>query len=116
LHIKEHLKTFVAKAYDQTAYISYYQGRTIVDLPFIKLRRQARWDKLDPKMNWKPYWGINSDAYMIHFHGPKPFMRQAINKGTASQSLLKLSSDTYYHYCDSWQKIIESIDNMNVYS
>ena len=23
--------------------------------------------------NWKPYWGINNNARIIHFHGMKPF-------------------------------------------
>ena len=30
------------------------------------------WDKLSPEYNWKPYWGDNPDAKIIHFHGPKP--------------------------------------------
>jgi lipopolysaccharide biosynthesis glycosyltransferase len=33
----------------------------------------GKWDRLDPRMNWKPYWGVKDDAIIIHFHGPKPF-------------------------------------------
>lgn len=29
--------------------------------------------KLPLEYNWKPYWGINENAKIIHFHGPKPF-------------------------------------------
>lgn len=29
-------------------------------------------DWLPNEYNWKPYWGINENASMIHFHGPKP--------------------------------------------
>ena len=26
---------------------------------------------LNPTFNWKPYWGVNNDAVIVHFHGPK---------------------------------------------
>jgi hypothetical protein len=29
------------------------------------------WDQLDPKLNWKPYWGDNEEAFLIHFHGAR---------------------------------------------
>jgi hypothetical protein len=29
--------------------------------------------KLPINYNWKPYWGINENANIIHFHGVKPF-------------------------------------------
>jgi hypothetical protein len=29
------------------------------------------WSKLDPALNWKPYWGFSSAAAVLHFHGPK---------------------------------------------
>ncbi len=31
-----------------------------------------RWDRLDLKYNWKPYWGFDDSAVILHFHGPKP--------------------------------------------
>ena len=43
---------------DQGAYNGHYQGRFDVHL-------YARW-------NWKPYWGHNRAAALVHFHGPKP--------------------------------------------
>jgi hypothetical protein len=30
------------------------------------------WDRLPPTWNWKPYWGRNDEAKIVHFHGPKP--------------------------------------------
>jgi lipopolysaccharide biosynthesis glycosyltransferase len=30
------------------------------------------WDRLDPRMNWKPYWNICPNPIIVHFHGPKP--------------------------------------------
>lgn len=32
---------------------------------------RRRWDRLDPKLNWKPYWGFDPAAPIVHFHGPK---------------------------------------------
>ena len=27
---------------------------------------------LSRTLNWKPYWGWNPEAEIVHFHGPKP--------------------------------------------
>ena len=29
-------------------------------------------EKLPDEINWKPYWGINDEACIVHWHGPKP--------------------------------------------
>jgi len=44
-------------AHDQGAYNHLYAGK---------------WTKLPPEYNWKPGWGINEKAVVVHFHGPKP--------------------------------------------
>lgn len=44
-------------AHDQGAYNHLYKGK---------------WSWLPPEYNWKPNWGINEKAVVIHFHGPKP--------------------------------------------
>jgi lipopolysaccharide biosynthesis glycosyltransferase len=31
-----------------------------------------RWDRLDQRMIWKPYWSRVSTPIITHFHGPKP--------------------------------------------
>jgi hypothetical protein len=66
-------KTFIEKnlptlkIYDQTAYNRFYAGR-LTRLPL--------------EYNWKPYWGENPDAKIIHFHGPKPHdLLQWLNGG-----------------------------------
>jgi hypothetical protein len=33
---------------------------------------RGRWERLDPGLNWKPYWGPSRYARILHFHGPKP--------------------------------------------
>merc|ERR1712183_971764 len=46
------------RALDQGALIDFYnRSFTII---------------MNPMFNWKPYWGFNSSAVLIHFHGPKP--------------------------------------------
>ena len=42
--------------HDQIAYNEFYRGR---------------WDRLPLELNWKPYWGQNDAAALLHFHGPK---------------------------------------------
>jgi len=34
----------------------------------------GHFDSLPNVMNWKPYWGVNDEARIIHFHGPKPII------------------------------------------
>jgi hypothetical protein len=47
---------FKRGAHDQTAYEFWYAGRQ---------------DKLPVEYNWRPYWGFNEEAQIVHFHGPK---------------------------------------------
>ncbi len=44
-------------AFDQDALREYYKGR---------------YEPLPLELNWKPYWGVNENANIVHFHGPKP--------------------------------------------
>ncbi len=37
--------------------------------------RTWQWDDLPLELNWKPYWGENPAASVIHFHGLKPTYR-----------------------------------------
>lgn len=63
------LNTFGPKGhgtYDQGILNAYYEGR---------------WSHLPLEMNWKPYWGWNPNASIVHFHGPKPQFIEAILSG-----------------------------------
>nr|WP_321985002.1 HAD-IIIC family phosphatase [uncultured Lichenicoccus sp.] len=42
------------------------------DQELLRLYYNQRWDPLSPTYNWKPYWGANPHARIVHFHGPKP--------------------------------------------
>jgi hypothetical protein len=39
------------------------------------------WTRLPNLCNWKPYWGFNPDAAIVHFHGPKPGMVRMMLRG-----------------------------------
>ena len=47
---------FDFKAVDQGALMEFYKNQ---------------WDFLAEEYNWKTYWGINKNAFIIHYHGPK---------------------------------------------
>ena len=70
-------------AFDQGAYIDFYRGR---------------WDRLPIAANWKPYWGINPDAEIVHFHGPKP------------EAVRKRLCDPAYRAGDVWGVIMDGND------
>jgi hypothetical protein len=42
---------------------------------------RGQWDRLDPRLNWKLYWGYNSTAAILHAHGPKLDVIEKINAG-----------------------------------
>ena len=42
------------------------------DQGYLNLIYENDFLRLDNKFNWKPYWGINDDAVIVHLHGLKP--------------------------------------------
>lgn len=55
-------------AFDQAAYQLFYD---------------SRWDRLPLEYNWRPYWGFNEEALIVHFHGPKiPHLRRIMSGET----------------------------------
>lgn len=59
---------------------------------------------LDHAMNWKPYWGVNPRARIVHFHGPKPKdVRRIVRDPHGAPSkpyvdLWRLNPAAYAHY------------------
>jgi len=98
--IRSNLDRLVSSAWDQEAYRLYYR-RKIPLLP-------NGWNKLAATLNWKPYWGENDSASIVHFHGPKPFHEELIRKRQAPPALARLASPAYFAYCDQWRRILES--------
>lgn len=86
--VHEKLDRMVTFGWDQAAYQWFYRHG---------------WKHLRPELNWKPYWGINDAARVIHFHGPKPFHRLAVEHGVALPQQLQLAKgDGFAHYCRVW--------------
>ncbi len=42
---------------------------------------RGAWDRLDPLLNYKPYWPFTDRAAILHFHGPKPNTLKALANG-----------------------------------
>ena len=64
------------------------------------------WELLPLALNWKPYWGENPDARIVHFHGPKPFLRGAIARGEAAPVQCAMARGAFAHYCGIWDGLI----------
>lgn len=66
-------------SYDQTLLNKYFQ--------------QEGWAVLPATMNWRPFQGINENASIVHFHGPKPIWIKEMIRGvvpTGGEAMYKL--------------------------
>jgi hypothetical protein len=91
-YIADHLPELVHISWDQHAYKTYF--------------KQLGWGVLPAELNWKPSWGINPNARIVHFHGPKPFLRPEIDAGRGHEAHKPLVSGAFYHYCDLYDKAL----------
>ena len=78
------------RAYDQGAMNDHFAGQ---------------WDRLPLQWNWKPYWGVDPTATVLHFHGPKyEAIRHLLGKGPAVtvhdawRALFEMNPAGYAHY------------------
>ncbi len=63
------------------------------------------WDRLRPELNWKPYWGENPEAKIIHFHGPKPYQRDHIDSHWPE--LREHTVGAYEAELERWTRLLE---------
>ena len=76
--------------FDQGAIRAFYNGR---------------WGRLDPRMNWKPYWGINKEAIIVHYHGPKPCQfspGSIVLHDSSLKNIYNMNPDAYEYYVRHW--------------
>jgi hypothetical protein len=84
--------------FDQENYRRFYKGQ---------------WDKLDNTFNWKPYWGRNPSATIVHWHGPKPqIVRRLLHDGTLEthavwRALFERDIDGYREFLRIWDTFAE---------
>ncbi len=69
------------------------------------------WDRLPNEYNWKPYWGCNRNAMIVHFHGPKPaFIRKLIASDkdvpAVYQTLYRLNPQGCQFYMQEFEKVL----------
>lgn len=52
--------------------LPYWNGFSPNDQGALNYFFRGHWEYLSPLLNWKPYWGVNSEAYLVHYHGNRP--------------------------------------------
>ncbi len=85
-----------------------------LDQEILRAHYAGRYDLLDRSLNWKPHWGTNPDAQIVHFHGPKPVLaRRFLREGYLSanpnwQTLLLRAPDGYRTYLQAWDRYADA--------
>ena len=105
-HIKMHNYNFEylrVGPCDQGAWNTFYNGKI---------------EKLEQIYDWKPWWGINDNAKIIHFAGPKPqFVDYVLKNQTANvryteteylhKCVIDENRGGYAHYLKTWKNILQ---------
>ena len=105
----ENIEILVDNAWDQGAYKMFYDRR-FTRFPLKRLTKHLfrfEWDELAPEFNWKTYWGVNPEAGIVHFHGPKPHQKDLLNSENPPpylEPLRHLVNDAYFEYCRIWEE------------
>lgn len=91
---------FKYPAHDQKSFNDFFAGE---------------YDHLDIRMNWKPYWGRNDEAAIIHFHGPKPHNISSFEAGDTENikkglvTLWKKNPEGYKFYLNEARQYSETV-------
>ena len=115
-HARKHLEHFTHLTWDQEAYRTFYSTRLLSGLEwdrrilrFTRQLRRKRWGDLPLALNWRPYWGPNPAASIVHFHGLKPQQSHMIDgphAEAALQPLRHLATPHYYELCEQWRRVL----------
>ncbi len=86
------------------------------DQELLQLYYKGRWDPLPPVYNWKPHWGAQPNARIVHFHGPKPaaaakLLDDADYRGSdpvfqAWRHWFFVAPAAYDHYVKRWKAVL----------
>ena len=86
------------------------------DQELLQLYYKGRWDPLPPAYNWKPHWGAQPSARIVHFHGPKPAAaarlladpdyRRSDPVFQAWRHWFFVAPDAYDHYVKRWKAVL----------
>lgn len=75
----------------------------------------GRWEQLESRFNWKPYWGNNPDAVIVHWHGPKPMVVHKLVRDPMLltdrdwKRLYGEATDSYAIALDEWDAIARHV-------
>ncbi len=78
---------------------------------------RGEWERLPSQYNWKPFWGVNEAAQIVHFVGPNPFEAGEILIGQQSsdhwsgthQRFVERAPQAYVKYLALWVTTAEAI-------
>jgi hypothetical protein len=88
----------------------YYElGEGAFDQKSYLLHYASKWDKLPVEYNWKPYWGFNQDAVIVHFHGPKIPQVRDIMKGKTTH-LAEILTELFERDPESYRDYFAYVD------
>ncbi len=79
---------------------------------------RGRWDKLNPLYDWKPWWGFNLRAKIVHFSGPKPeevplLLGDQIDEGSMGETqkihhfVVNQDKNSFLRYSSIWKEYRE---------
>ena len=85
--IRANLAVCLAPPYDQRALQLHFAGRA---------------EPLPLPLNWKPWWGDDPAAAIVHFHGPKPAQKYLLLNHRAPAELLARATPDFFIWCRHW--------------
>ena len=80
------------------------------DQGLINIFYKGQITRLPQVWNWRPYWGPNEDAVVLHFHGPKPLDSQA---RVEREYPARLRPDNFYAEKEKWLALWRSLPATN---
>jgi len=102
---RSQLRRSVKTAFDQNAYREFFGG----PLPEGSSAGARGWNVLPDELNWKPYWGENPDAVVVHFHGPKPFQREMPATAPEYNVLKPFRKGAYAQMTGEWLGLLDEV-------
>ncbi len=62
----------IGRILEDRGYFSFPEIGATYDQGLLNAAFESKWDALPPELNWRVFYGINPEASIIHWHGPKP--------------------------------------------
>ena len=113
-HLRKNLHRYSVenRAWDQDAYQEWYGlhrhrlshkvSWRLEHVIGVRVARSVLWDPLPLTLNWKPNWGANPDAEIIHFHGAKPHHRREFQSPDFPTQLVPTDMTYFSALCEIW--------------